>query len=255
MKRPSFGLVLLTAFVSVVILMNVIGRVPSALQAQQPKSASSASKVEDIVRLVQNCEFSKATKLIEFELQNKAKLSASEIKILQKNLSDIRAIERDYTLTHDAVYNKLKVKIPDLSEADMNKWEKDYSLEYYLIDGIKRYFSNCIYDLFQVNKEVARRAKVPEKEDYDAARYPAETINSFENGSVLSKKIDVAFSFFISIGSFPEGALLRAWIPYVRDNQFQSNINILHSTVNKIRLPKVVSTDVRNFGALVSLFS
>jgi hypothetical protein len=238
MKRFSCAVEILIAFISASILMMVIGRIPAGLRAQQPEPASGASRVEYIAQLVQNGKFSKATKLIELELQNRARLSESEIKILQKNLSDIQAIERDYILSYDAVYRKLKVKIPDLSELDMNKWENDYSLEYYLIDGIKKYYSNCIFDLFQVNKEAARRAKLPEKEDYDATQYPAETINSFENGSALSKKIDIGFSFFIDIGSFPERTLLKAWIPYVRENKFQSYIRILHSSVNNIILPK-----------------
>lgn len=199
---------------------------------------SCNNEADNLNRLVQNGEFSRAIKIITLNLQNKAKLSANEIKILQKNLNAIQAVKREYTLSYDSVYKELKAKIPDLSEVDMNKWEGDYSLEYYLIDGEKKYYSNCIFDLFRINKEAARRAKIPEDKDDDASKYPLETIASFEHDSILSKKIYVGFSYFQDIGSLPDQTLLKAWIPYVRENKFQSNIRIVHSSINNITLPK-----------------
>lgn len=199
---------------------------------------SCNTKAEDLNRLLQKGELSKAVNLIDLKLQNKDKLSTHEIKILQKQLNDIQAVRREYTLSYDTVYKELKDKILDLSEADMNKWESDCSLEFYLIDGEKKYYSSCIYDLFRVNKEAARRAKIPEDEDYEASKYPLETITSFENDSVLSKKINIAFSYFQEIGSSPDQTLLKAWIPYVRENKFQSNIRLIHSSINNITFPK-----------------
>ncbi|MGA2625322.1 MAG: transglutaminase-like domain-containing protein [Bacteroidota bacterium] len=199
---------------------------------------SCNNETENLNQLVQNGEFSKAIRIIDLKLQNKAKLSPNEVKILQKNLNDIQAVRREYTLSYDSVCKELKVRIPDLSEVDMNKWESDYSLEYYLIGGEKKYFSNCIFDLFKVNKEAARRAKIPEKKDSDVSQYPLETITSFENDSISSKHIKVAFSFFQEIGSLPDQTLLKAWIPYVRENKFQSNIRIVHSSIDSIELPK-----------------
>lgn len=199
---------------------------------------SCKNETEKLNRLVQNGEFSKAIEIIDLKLQNKAKLSAYEIKILKNKLNNLQAVKREYTLSYDTVYKELKAKIPDLSEVDMNKWDSDYSLEYYLIDGEKKYYSSCIFDLFQVNKEAARRAKIPEDKYYDDSKYPLETITSFENDSILSKKINVAFSYFEEIGNLPDQTLLKVWIPYVRENKFQSNIRIVHSSNNNIILPK-----------------
>jgi len=198
---------------------------------------SCNKEADNLNRLIQNGEFSKAIKIIDLKLQDRTTLSAAEIKILQKYLSDIQAVKREYTLSYDSVYRELIAKIPDLSEADMKKWESDYSLEYYLIDSENKYYSNCIFDLFQVNKEAARRAKIPEDKVYDASKYPIETITSFQNGSILSKIINVGFSYFQDIRSLPDRSLLKAWIPYVRENKFQSKIRIVHSSINNITLP------------------
>lgn len=199
---------------------------------------SCNNETENLNRLIQNGEFSEAIKIIDLKLQNKAKLSTNETKILQKKLYDLQAVKREYTLSYADVYKELKTKISDLSELDMSNWENDYSLEYYLIDGEKKYYNNCIFNFFQVNKEASKRAKIPEEKDSDASKYPLETITSFENDSVLSKKINIAFSFFQDIGSLPDQSLLKAWIPYVRENKFQSNIRIVRSSVNKTILPK-----------------
>ncbi|MCJ7483734.1 MAG: transglutaminase domain-containing protein [Thermodesulfovibrionales bacterium] len=183
-------------------------------------------------------ELSKREKFIESKLQGKTELSTNEIEILQQYLVDIKAIRREYTLSYAEVYQELKTKIPDLSARDMRKWENDYSLEYYLIDGKKKYYSNCIFDLFQVNKEAARRAKIPEDKAYDASIYPWETISSFEKGMELSKKINISFTFTEEVGVLPNNTLIKAWIPYVRENKYQSNIKIVRSSVDNITLPK-----------------
>jgi len=199
---------------------------------------SCINKTENLNRLIRNGEFSRAIKLIELKLQNTAALSTSEVKTLRKKLYGLKAVKREYTLTYADVYKELKAKIPDLSENDMKKWKKDYSLEYYVIDGKERYYDNAVFDLFLVNKEASKRAKIPEDKGSDASKYPLETITSFEKGSVLSKKIQISFRYFQNTGEMPDQSLLKAWIPYVRENKFQSNIRIVHSSINNIMVPK-----------------
>jgi transglutaminase-like putative cysteine protease len=199
---------------------------------------SCNNETGNLNRLVQNGKFSKAIEIINLKLQNKSKLSANEIARLQKNLNDIQAVKREYTLSRDTVYERLRVKIPDLSKSDMDRWEQDHSLECYLIDGEIKYYDRCIFDLIQVNKEAAGRAKMPEGKVNDASTYPLETIAAFEHDSVLSKTIDVGFAFFEETGSLPDQTSLKAWIPYVRENKFQSDIKIVHSSIAKMILPK-----------------
>jgi hypothetical protein len=200
-------------------------------------AAGCTSRIGQSLELADKGEFSKATQVIENELQNKDGLSATEIRALQNNLKQMQAVEREYTLSHDSVYNQLKARISDLSETDMSNWENDHSLEYYMINGVKRYYSRCVFDLFQVNTEAARRAHIPEKQNDAAAQYPRETISSYDSGSVLSKKIYVGFSFFVETGNLPDRAALRAWIPYVRENDLQRNIKIIQSSIANTVLP------------------
>ena len=201
-------------------------------------SFSCINETKNLDRLIQNGEFSEAIKIIELKLQNKSTLSLNETDVLQEKLSDLLAVKREYTLTYAEVYEKLKAKITDLSERDMVNWTNDYSLEYYLIDGENKYYRLCILDLFKVNTDAAARANIIVNDPYDASIFPLETITWYEKDSILSKKINVAFSYFQEIGSLSDNSVLRAWIPYVRDNKFQSNIKLVHSSIKDIKFPK-----------------
>ena len=199
---------------------------------------SCINETENLDRLIQNGEFSKAIKIIDSKLQNEASLSINEADKLQGKLHDLLAVKREYTLTYDEVYKKLKTKILDLSDLDMENWTDDYSLEHYLIDGEIKYYRLCIFDLYKVNKEAANRANITVNDLYDASIYPLETIACFDKDSVLTKNISVSFSYFQEIGSLSDKSVLRAWIPFVRENKFQSNIKVVHSSIEDITLPE-----------------
>ena len=176
---------------------------------------SCNTETYNLEKNIQNGDFTEAVKIIESKLQNRDKLSDYELEALQKDLFDIKSVQNEYQLTYDDVFNKLKTKILDLSKVDMEKWKEDYSLEYYIIDGQERYYNNCIFDLFQVNKEAAERAKVLKRKGYDASEYPLETINAFETKSKFDKKINISFRYFQNTSIIPEQSMLKAWIPYV----------------------------------------
>ena len=199
---------------------------------------SCANQTDYLDRLIDNGEFTEAINIIELKLQNEAALSINETNILQGKLNDMLAVKREYTLTYAEVFEKLKKKIPDLSKHDMESWTNDYSLEHYLIDGENKYYKLCIFDLFKVNKGAAFRANITDNVTYDASIYPLETITWFDKDSILSKKINVSFSYFQEIGSLSDSSVLRVWVPYVRENKFQSNIKVVHSSIEDITLPE-----------------
>ena len=199
---------------------------------------SCVNEAEKLDRLIQKGEFSEAIKIIEFKLQNDETLSINETNLLQGKLNEMQAVKREYTLTYAEVFEKLKTKITDLSEQDMENWTNDYSLEHYLIDGENKYYRICISDLFKVNEDAAKRANMTNNNTYDATIYPLETIAWFDKDSILTKRIKVSFSYFQEIISLSDRSILRAWVPYVRVNKFQSNIKIAHSSIEDITLPE-----------------
>lgn len=200
---------------------------------------SCNSETKKLDKLIQDGQLSKAIELIDLKLENKPKLSSEEVEALEKKLYDIKGVMYEYTLSYDDVYKQLKTQILDLSAQDMKEWKDDYSLEYYLIDGEIKYYGNCISDLFRVNKKASKRAKLKQNTESNVPNidYPLETIQSFDNDSILSKKINIAIRYFQDVKDFPDKSVLRAWIPYVRENKFQSNIEIIYSNINSFELP------------------
>ena len=50
-------------------------------------------------------------------------------------------IKKDFTQTEEDVMEYIKKYIPEVTETDFRKWEKQGSLEFMLIDGKKYYFN------------------------------------------------------------------------------------------------------------------
>jgi len=224
----------------VFLSMDILGSQEKARSTEERARFDSRNlihEIENTIGLIKKGAFSQTTEFIESKLRNKSALSPHEAKILEKYLADIKAVKREYTLSYAEVVEKLKAAIPDLSALDMRKWEEDDSLEYYLIDGEKKYYDNCLSDLFRVNREAAKRAKVLDDNPYDASTYPLETIASFEKGVELSRRINISFTFFEEVGGLPDATVLKAWIPYVRANVYQSDIKIVRSSVEKLTFP------------------
>lgn len=202
---------------------------------------SCNSDKESLDSLMNRGELTQALDVIEQRMQSGHNLEKDEISRLQKKRHDIEAVKEEYILTYQEVFEKLQVIIPDLSPEDIVNWEKDYSIEYYVIDGEKRYYYNCIFDLFQVNEEASERAKIEKKEAYDAAKYPLETIQAFKKDLAYAKHIHIAVRYFQDVSTMPDKALLKAWIPFVRANNYQSDIQILHSNIPNYILPDTES--------------
>lgn len=204
-------------------------------------SYSCNTETEKLDRLIQDGKISEAIELVHSKLENESKLSSEKIEVLQKKSHDLISIMNEYTLSYDDVFNELITKIPDLSAQDMKDWEDDYSLEYYLINGEKKYYYNCIFDLFQVNEDAAERAKIKQDESSESleTKLPLETILAFENDSILSKKITIVLRYFQNVTDLTDKSVLRAWIPFARENSLQSNIKIISSSIKKQELPKI----------------
>lgn len=206
-------------------------------KAYELSPAPAAGRTAELRQLIMDGEFTRALNRIEAALSRPARLSTKEKNHWRQAKSEIQAVQREYTLTRPEVAKTLRSKIPDLTEADLDRWERDGSLEFYLIEGAKKFYANCVSDLFLVNTEAARRAGIREDPAGDMARYPLETIGEFERGSGLPRKIQVSFSFFQETGTLPDRTLLKAWIPFVRENRFQTGIRIVHASEKNLVLP------------------
>ena len=61
----------------------------------------------------------------------------------------------DFSKTRDQVKEYIRKYIPDVTDRQMDEWEKTGELECRVIDGEKRYFNNAAPNLFRINKACA----------------------------------------------------------------------------------------------------
>ena len=184
---------------------------------------SYAASIDDIQRKIENGDLSQAEELIKSELITNDTLSQAQIKNLKACLDRIGEIRGNYPYTYDKMFERLKEKIPDLSKADIEKWEKDTTLEYRFIDGRKMFFWAFLFNLLTLNKDATSR-RVKEKEDkaeespsrkYDHIAHKRAVIEAGQRSKtpyVVPKKIKVSLTFFEDVSGIPEGEIIRGWL-------------------------------------------
>lgn len=199
---------------------------------------SYAENINNIQSVIEKGELSEAEKFIKNELVNNDTLSQSQIKNLKGYLDRIGSIRGNYPYTYDEMFEELKKIIPDLSKADIEKWEENTTLEHRLIDGQKMYFWTFMFNLFTLNEEAENR-KIEEKEEkavesvskkYDHVLHKRAVINEGQRSKtpyVLPKKIKVSLTFTEDASGIPEGEIIRGWLPVPREILKQRDIKIL----------------------------
>lgn len=212
-----------------VFYMSLIGKDPVRRSAVKDEllQVEEFFKTRDLGRIERR---------IKSMLAEKKGLSLADVSVVKRYLDNVEAIKREYIWDEKKLFSQIRTVVPDATWEDIQRWESLGHLEYYLINGVKRYFYLSVEDLIRLNKEAARRVGFEDKA-FDAARYPIETIKAFRDGRKVQKTISVAFTFFEEVGNLPDKTLIRGWVPFPRANHFQSNIRLRESNLTRVILP------------------
>jgi transglutaminase-like putative cysteine protease len=135
----------------------------------------------------------------------------------------MRRILLDFTLDADAAKAKLRKQIPDLTDAEFARWDKDGLLEHQTIDGKLLYFNRAPANLFRLSPEAVKRRKV----QTPIGDGPNESLNAHHRAvrkaalasgksSVLPHRVRVTQSLTVKADAVPAGETIRTWIPYPR---------------------------------------
>jgi Transglutaminase-like enzymes, putative cysteine proteases len=144
----------------------------------------------------------------------------------------------DFSKNRDQVIDYIRKYIPDVSDEQMLKWEKEKSLECMTIDGKKMYFYNAAPNLFRINKEAAaiKNAKdgvtVDGKDRVNLTHVPlvVSTVKAKKENIVLPVRMHVKYSLTVQPNAVPEGGIIRCWLPYPRTDQPRQTDLILFNT-------------------------
>lgn len=149
----------------------------------------------------------------------------------------------DFGKTHEEVKAYIRRYLPNVTEADMQRWESSKALETMVIDGRKRYFNHAGSNLFLIDKECAEVKRKKEgastsgQEAVNMYNIPAIIREAGEDHLAQPKRMRVTYTLTVHPDAVPEGQTIRCWLPFPRrDMKRQQNVKLLTTSEKHYRL-------------------
>ena len=145
----------------------------------------------------------------------------------------------DFSKTRDQVKEYIRKYIPDVTDRQMDEWEKTGELECRVIDGEKRYFHNAAPNLFRINKACAAlKAKrdTPgrdgdQKVRSDNTRAIMKQASRAKGRLGDPKHFRIRYTVTVKPDVVPTGETVRCWLPMPRtDVMRQQNVKLLSTS-------------------------
>jgi len=182
----------------------------------------------DYLALIQKGEFTKAEKVIRQELARNDSLSTCEVRALKFELDRMDRIRLDFDAGADDVVKYIRQYIPEVSPADLARWESEKKLEYMLIDGQKMYFGAAARNLFRLDptakaiKQKADSAKTTVASEGglnldEHCQTVIDAVAKTKKATVLPLKMKITQSVAVNPNVVPDGKTIRCWIPFPRE--------------------------------------
>ena len=188
--------------------------------------SSHAAIPEKFQKLINKGEFSKVQELMREEIAVNLDLSLLERLEIIFEIERLERIKKDFTGSSTEVIDYIKKYIPDVTDKDIEKWEKEKSLEYMIIDGQKKYFNRAASNLFLINKEAKKIKQEKEKEKpkepelynrVEGVREIIELAKQERCKYVKPARVRIKYSLSVNENAVPEGKIIRCWLPFPRD--------------------------------------
>jgi transglutaminase-like putative cysteine protease len=196
---------------------------PSALAAVAPPATSGAAAVGagQVAALVDAGKFAAADKEID-RLLATGSLDDAASRALRFERERMRRIRLDFSLDRAQAIARVRKQVPDLTDAEFDKWDAAGLLEKREIDGATRYFARAPSNLFRLSPEAFAR-RVPPTPLLDGPMERANphhraVLDAVRAGTPLpARKVRVTQSLVVEADAVPAGEMLHAWIPVPRE--------------------------------------
>ena len=133
----------------------------------------------------------------------------------------------DFSRDSNYIVNYLKLYYPELTAEQVAAWEATNALEHNYIDGQKRYFRNAGRNLFRIDKEAKKVFEQVEGVQVDQLHifldgYNKEVIKAIreqKKSLVMPVTMTIKYTLTVKPDVVPDSTVLRAWMPYPREDQ------------------------------------
>jgi len=196
---------------------------------------------EEIQKAIDSGEYTRAQKMIS-EYVSDNKLPDSEKEALLFESERLERIRKDFTKNRDQILTELEKMLPGFSFGDLEKYERDKSLEMKIIEGKKKYFKNAAANLFRTNKQMKKlkdeRLDQPTDrlKDFKKAIVPKIIAESkaAEKKLVYEENFKIIYTLTVKPNAVPAGEIVKCWLPYPKENHSrQQRLKLLSTSEEK----------------------
>ena len=175
-------------------------------------------------QLLANGELTEATKVVQ-EILKSYNLSPLEKAKIDSILEMIYRIRQDYTLEDSDILSKVGKYHPYMDKEDLLRLEKMNKLDFMMIDGEKRYFKNCVGNVFRLDSAYAGIASLINGEIIDSfsifkLSHTSAVLNCTRvlGQPALPVRMKLSYTIKVHANAVPAGDTIRCWMPYPREN-------------------------------------
>lgn len=192
--------------------------------------------VHDAINLREQGEFEKATRMLQTWLdQNTSGVKKTDRRNVEFEIERISRIRDDYQMTREKVITQLQDRLTTFTAAEFDTYEREGKLDVQMIDGRKLYANTSASNLILRVPEL--RAKRKNQKPSRAYKLLLEQIPQAEAAAkftsmslVLPQDWLVTFTLTVDANAAPDGKIIRAWLPYVNMQPYQSDVSLLSAT-------------------------
>lgn len=191
----------------------------------------SLSRVEE---LLERGELRGATSLADKILKSPY-LSAKEKAKIDSILEICHRIPKDFSLSDSTVLQKLLKYNPKADNAELLRLEREHKLDYLTLDGKKRYFKNCVSNVFRLDSGYARlraqkEGSIPDSLSIFRLSNTAEILkNSVTSGLTVNPvRMKLTYTIRVAADAVPAGETIHCWMPYPREtHKRQKDVHLI----------------------------
>ena len=198
--------------------------------------AQSRSYAEAL-RMENHGRFIKATELLEKALHDdSARLSGKEKEKFSFEITRMRRIRIDYSLTADKLFEQLQQGVQGITRPEYQQWIKEGKFDSRVIDDTLRFVNASRSNLFFRYPAIAARRMPPVNDD---ARYLSfldncisieRAADSLNTPYVLPRQFKMKMTVSVDSGTVRPGDTVRAWLPIPRKFPYQLDFELIGSS-------------------------
>ncbi len=199
-------------------------------------SMNGQETIAEAEHLLTQGELTKVAKIAGYILKTK-EFPLSEKAKADSVLELCDRIRKDFSLTDSMVLQQLIKYDPNVTVKDLYRLEEENKLDVRLLDGEKRYFKNCVSNLFLLDqawmdKKYPKEESKPNSFTLFKLSHTASIIEKSDSTGkpVNPVRMRLSYTLRVHANTVPAGETVRCWMPFPRENhERQTDVSLITS--------------------------